>query len=97
MRSMTGAGVPLGASRANQVVDISLGAPSSAMVGTSGRAGERCGAITPMARTRPALTCAAMPGMSWNISCSSPLMRLVVALPGLEKGTCTICAPYSRE
>ena len=82
MRATTAGGVPLGASSANQVDDSSCGWPSSAVVGTSGSAGERCGAITAIARTLPLFTCPAMPGMSWNMSWISPAIRLVVAVPG---------------
>ena len=67
-----------------------FGNPASAIVGTSGRAGERLGAITARALTLPALTCVAMPGTRWNITDTSPDSSEVVAGPAPLKGTWVI-------
>ncbi len=55
-RSSSACGVPAGASSATHEPDSALGTPSSANVGTSGMAGERCALVTARARSLPALT-----------------------------------------
>ena len=50
-RVTIGRGVPAGASTPYQVVTSKSGSPASAAVGTSGSAGERCGATTASARS----------------------------------------------
>src|SRR6185312_15464412 len=61
-RSTIGLGVPAGAMKPTQSVAWKPGTPASAMVGTSGRMGERAVPVVPSARTMPPLIIGAMVG-----------------------------------
>src|ERR1700704_5954644 len=51
-------GRPAGPSRPHHTPVSNPGSPDSAIVGTSGRTGERIAVVTPSGRTAPAVTCA---------------------------------------
>ena len=83
-------GVPAGAIRPNQPTALYSGMPASAMVGTSGRAGERLSPPTASARTDPASMNGTMPAIGLKKNCVSPAMVAVIAGPPPRNGTCTV-------
>src|ERR1700730_5844756 len=62
-------GVPLGAEIAQMRTDSNPGTVS-AIAGMSGRPGQRCGEVTPSARTVPARDCSSADGKLSKISCT---------------------------
>src|SRR3974377_1351323 len=64
--STIGCGVPAGAMKPTHSVAWKTGTPASAMVGTSGRIGERVKPLVPSARTLLALIIGAMVGTLSN-------------------------------
>src|SRR5262249_651972 len=71
-RAITGPGVCAGASRPYQVEASYPGTADSAMVGSSGSAGERFALVTAIATTLRDFTCAIAAGMVANYSCTWP-------------------------
>ncbi len=62
-----------------QVVTSKPRRPASAMVGTSGKAGRRCGAITASARSLPDLTCGAAAGTPMTTKSMRPAITSCIA------------------
>src|SRR5262245_25503998 len=71
--STIGCGVPAGAMKPTQRVALKPATPASAIVGTSGRIGDRVFPVVPRARTRPALIIGAMVGTESNSIWICPL------------------------
>src|SRR6185369_13479363 len=92
MRSTTSLGMPFGPTMPNQAVVSKPGNPDSAMVGTSGIAGDRLAVVTASARTRPDFTCGtAVAIWSNNISIWPPITSVMAAALPLY-GTCLMSA-----
>jgi hypothetical protein len=78
LATMSG-GVPAGTITPNQVVRSNPGSPDSAMVGSSGTAGERASVVTASARSLPALTLGSALARLSNINCTCPESKSAIA------------------
>jgi hypothetical protein len=75
----TGFGVFAGACTPYHAVASNFGKPDSAMVGTSGNAGERFSPVCASARSFPDLICGSVEEKPLNMSCMCPPRRSVTA------------------
>ncbi|CFP65981.1 Uncharacterised protein [Bordetella pertussis] len=85
--------MPAGASTPNQARTLKPSSPCSATVGRSGKADERCAAVTAIGRTLPLLMKGSAAGTSTNISCTWPDTRSVSAGTLPRYGTCSSSTP----
>ena len=81
VETMMAAGVPLGAYRPFQASAENPANPLSAMVGTSGAAGERVRLVTASGRILPAWMCGTEEGSPSIINCTLPGSSAVMAGP----------------
>jgi hypothetical protein len=76
-----GAGVAAGTTMPCQVIASNPGMPVSAIVGRSGKDGERLPEVTASARRRPVRTCCMTDAAVANMNCTWPLTRSITAGP----------------
>src|SRR5207249_3240525 len=92
-RSMTGRGVPAGATMPHQLVASYPGTPASEIVGTSGRAGTRAALPTPSGFKRPERMWGSVwmsePMAIWVL----PAITSIIAGPPPLNGMCTMSRP----
>src|SRR4029077_19798309 len=88
--STIGRRMPAGAITPVQVGARYPGTPASAIVGSSGTAGERASPLSPSARTLPSRAEGAIDWRASNMRSSCPAIRSVIAGAHPRYGTCTI-------